>query len=94
MFVTDYRIWKNNLCSEIKQVFEKENKIDIYYNKYTCDIHKFQNSRPQVFTDKWLNDIQLKPKLRTFMYILFNNEYNTEEYVNICRPGEDRSLLA
>ncbi len=27
-------------------------------------------------------------------YILFKNEYNTEEYVIFCRPRQDRSLLA
>ncbi len=51
-----------------------------------------QNSLHEVFTDKWLNDIQLKPKLRT--YILFKNEYSTEEYVNFCGPRQDKSLLA
>ncbi len=51
-----------------------------------------QNSLHKVFTYKWLNDIQLKPKLRA--YILFKNEYNTEENVNCCRPRQDRSLLA
>ncbi len=51
-----------------------------------------QNSFHKVFTDKLLNDIQLKPKLRT--YILFKNEYSTQEYVKFCRPRQDRSLLA
>ncbi len=51
-----------------------------------------QNSLHKVFTDKWLNDIQLKRKLRT--YILFKNEYSTEQYVNFCIPRQDRSLLA
>ncbi len=26
--------------------------------------------------------------------ILFKNEYSTEQYVNFCRPRQDRSLLA
>ncbi len=51
-----------------------------------------QDSLHKLFTDKRLNDIQLKPKLRT--YILFKNEYSTEEYVTLCRPRQDRSLLA
>ncbi len=51
-----------------------------------------QNSLHKVFTDKWLNDIQLKPKLRT--YILFRNKCSTEEYIKLCRPRVDRSLLA
>ncbi len=76
---TDYRICKNNWSSEIKQLIKKVNNIDIYHNKRTCDIHEMQNSRHKVFTDKWLNDIQLKPKLRT--YILFKHEYSTEEYI-------------
>ncbi len=92
MFETDYRICNNNCCSEIKQIFGKINKIDIYHNKHTCDIHEMQNSLYNIFTDKWLNDIQLKSKLRT--YILFKNEYSKEEYVNFCRPRQDRSLLA
>ncbi len=92
MFENDYRICKNNWCSEIKQLFEKVNKIDIDHNKHTCDIHEMQNSLHKVFTDKLLNDIQLKPKLRT--YILFKNEYCTEQYVNFCRHRQDRSLLA
>ncbi len=90
MFETDYRICKNNWCSEIKQLFENVNKIHICNNKHTCDIHEMQNSLYKVFTDKWLN--QLKPKLRT--YILFKNEYCTEQYVNFCRHRQDRSLLA
>ncbi len=66
--------------------------IDIDHNKQTCDRHEMQNSLPKVFTDKWLDEIQLKPKLRT--YILFKNESNTEKYVIFCRPRQDRSLLA
>ncbi len=92
VFETDYRIYKNNWCSEIKQLFEKVNSIDIYHNKHTCDIHEMQISLHKVFTDQWLNDIQLKPKLRT--YILLKNKYSTEEYVTFCRPRQDRSLLA
>ncbi len=38
-----------------------------------------QNSLHKVFTHKCVNDIQLKLKLRT--YILFKNEYCTEEYI-------------
>ncbi len=51
VFETDYRIYKNNWCSEIKQLFEKVNSIDIYHNKHTCDIHEMQNSLHKVFTD-------------------------------------------
>ncbi len=92
MFETDYRICKDNWCSEIKQLFEKVNKIDIYHNKHTRNIHEMQNSLHKIFTDKWLNHIQLNSKLRT--YILFKNEYSTEEYVIFCSPRQDRSLLA
>ncbi len=91
VFETDYRICKNNWSSEIKQLFKKVNKIDIYHNKHICDIHEMQNSLHKVFIDKWLKYIQLKPKLR--IYILLKNEYSTE-YVNFCRSGHDRSLLA
>ncbi len=38
MFETDYGICKNNWCSEIKQLFENVNKIDIYHNKHTMTI--------------------------------------------------------
>ncbi len=51
-----------------------------------------QNSLYKVFADKWLNDIQIKPKLRT--YIVFKNEHSTEDYVTLCRPRQNRSLLA
>ncbi len=51
-----------------------------------------QNILHKVLTDKWVNVIQLKPKLRT--YILFKNKYSTEEYVNVWRPRQDNSLLA
>ncbi len=57
VFETYYRISKNNSCSEFKKHFEKVNKIDIYHNKNTCDIHEMQNSLHKLFTYKWYNDI-------------------------------------
>ncbi len=38
VFETDYRICKNNWCSEIKQLFEKVNKIDIYHNIHVINM--------------------------------------------------------
>ncbi len=60
VFENDYKICKNNWCSEIKWLFENVNKIDIYNNKHTSDIHEMLNSLHNLSTDKWLNDIQLK----------------------------------
>ncbi len=60
VFETEYGICNNIWCSEIKQLFEKVNKIYIYHNKHTCDIYKMLNNLHKVFTGKWLNDIQLK----------------------------------
>ena len=57
VFEVDYRKCKNNWCSEIKHMFEKINKSDIYDNKHVCHIHEIQQSLNKIFTDKWVNDV-------------------------------------
>ena len=44
------------------------------------------------YNEKWLNDIMLKPKLRTYIQIKHN--YETELYVKTNLPRNKRSLIA
>ncbi len=42
--------------------------------------------------DKWKNNLVNKPKLRT--YISFKEQFCTEDYVKLCIPRKERSMLA
>ncbi len=39
VFKIDYRNFNNNWCYEIKQLFAKAGKIELYNNQSLCDIH-------------------------------------------------------
>ena len=92
IFGYDYMKCKFNWSSDVKEIFMIAGHIDLFSNKSTCDIKCMKDSLTSHYSAKWLQDVQQKPKLRT--YILFKELYSTEQYVKFCLPRKERSLLA
>ncbi len=91
IFDYDHRICKN-WSREVKSLLAQIGEEDVYTNKSECDIDRITKSLNDSYHNEWRNNIQNKPKLRT--YILFKNNYDTEDYVKYCLPRLQRSLLA
>jgi hypothetical protein len=79
--------------SELAQIFESINAIDNFNRGETIDIKYAENKLQQNTLNKWLTDIQGKPKLRTYL-LIFKDDLETEEYVKYCTNRVQRSLLA
>ncbi len=57
VFEIDYRNCNYNWCYEIKQLFTKVGKIELYNNKSFCDIHDMQNTLQNIWTNNFENEI-------------------------------------
>ena len=79
-------------AAEIHAVFEEADFQYIYRNNLSCSITKIRKKLFVGFNEKWLNDIMLKPKLRTYVQIKHN--YETELYVKTNLARNQRSLIA
>ncbi len=64
----------------------------IYDEKIKCNIYELQQYMDDKWKEKWKSNLQIKPKVRT--YITFKDNHCTEKYVKVCLPRKERSLLA
>ena len=92
IFTWDYHHSNNNWGSEIKSIMENINMIGHFYNKTTVDLKFAENALNQKTSVTWKSELQIKPKLRT--YIKFKENFETECYVKFCMNRLQRSLLA
>ena len=92
IFLYDYNIKHNNWNSEIENMLESVNLLNIFQTKIMCDISLFQFKIRENLYNIWYDEIHKMPKLRT--YVLFKHEYKTEEYLKMYLPRSHRSLLA
>ena len=92
IFIWDLHHSNNNWGSEIKSIMENINMTDHFYNKTTVDLKLAENTLNQKTSLTWKSELQIKPKLRT--YIKFKENFETESYVKFCINRLQRSLLA
>ena len=92
IFLYDYNIKHNNWSSEIENILESVNLLNIFQTKIMCDISVFESKIRENLHNIWYDEIKKMPKLRT--YVLFKHEYKTEEYLKMYLPRSHRSLLA
>ncbi len=92
IFDYDYKLCKANWCYDMKQLFSNVNNNKIYDEKMICNIYELSQYIDDKWKAKWKSNLQIKPKLRT--YITFKNNYCTKKYVKECFPRKERSLLA
>ncbi len=81
-----------NWCHEMKLIFGKLDQLDVFNNKRSCNIEQTQMKNINVVNDEWKTNLYLKPKLRT--YVLFKQNYCTENYVKYCMSHQQRYLIA
>jgi len=92
VFLYDYDQCKDNWCFEMKLLFDKVEQLDVFNNKRSCNIEHTQMKNINLVNDEWKNNLYTKPKLRT--YVLFKENYCTENYVKYCMSRQQRSLIA
>ena len=92
IFEWDKGLQNSGWNSEIKQIFQSLDCLNCFENSNTIDIKYAENKLKENSLNKWLVDVQHKPKLRT--YVLFKDDLKTEDYVKYCTNREQRSLLA
>ncbi len=76
----------------MKQLFNVIGKMSIFEEKTSCNIRELQICNHNIWKDKWNFFLPNKPKLKT--YISFKEQYCTEDYVKLCIPRKERSMLA
>ncbi len=91
VFLYDYNLCKENWCHEMKLIFGKVEQLDVFKKKKSCNIEQTQMKNINVVNDEWNTNLYIKPKLRT--YVLFKENYCTENYVKYCMFRQQRSLI-
>ena len=92
IFNRDYRLCRNNWCSELKDVLNKLDLITFYDNKTTINMKTVKDKIHLYYSSVWVDSVQNVPKLRT--YIKFKTEFITESYVMFNLTKCERSMLA
>lgn len=98
VFNWEYSLNKNNWCKDVKSIFTKIGLEQLYIDKSVggMSLNKLlatcQNKLCEIENAKWKNNMNMQPKLRT--YVLFKSNYETELYVKLNLSIRHRSLLA
>ena len=92
IFDYDYNCLNNNWSSEVKQIFTKIDKIDLFLSKSLCDVEEAKDILFKVEIDKWEQTRYSKCKLR--YYNIFKTEFGVEDYVKLNLPKYKRSIIA
>ncbi len=92
VFLYDYNLCKENRCHEMKLIFGNVEQLDVFNDKRSCNIEQTQMKYINVVNDEWKTNVYIKPKLRT--YVLFKENYCTENYVKYFMSHQQRSLIA
>ena len=70
-FECDYRRNKKNWCSELQNILADITMTHIYQNKLRCNIDQAKINLSRLSETEWLNSIQNKPKLQTYILYIF-----------------------
>ncbi len=87
-----FYICKENWCLEIKLKFGKVEQLDVFNNKRSCNIEQTQMKNINVVNNEWKTNLYTTPKLRT--YVLFKENYCTENYMKYCISRQQRTFIA
>ncbi len=92
IFEKDFELCNKNWCYEFKCLCETLDITAIYINKEVVDLNIVRDKLKEVMISNWRDEVNSKPKLRTYVYIKDNVE--VENYVKYCYNRQNRSLLA
>lgn len=91
-FTADYNDNYENWTSSVREILSSINMVHIYNQKICCNLEVCRNALFQFAQTEWLNNMQSKPKLRT--YVKFKSDFKTESYVSNLYRRYQRSLVA
>ena len=83
VFNWDYSENNNNWCSDIENILESVNLLNLFNEKLICNIQIVKNAIYDSYENIWIENCRNKPKLRTC--IMFKNVFKTEPYVTITK---------
>ena len=92
VFDWDYSVNNNNWCSDIENILESVNLLNLFNEKRICNIQIVKNAIYDSYENIWIENWRNKTKLRT--YIMFKNVFKTEPYVMMHMSRLQRSLMA
>ena len=91
IFLWDYQLNENNWSSIMNIIFEQSNNSKIFYNLRECCIDSIYEKLMKHFASYGHDQIQYKPKLRTYITLKIN--FATELYVYQSLSKSRRSLM-
>ena len=92
IFNWEYEQNNKSWCCELKVIFNMIDMGQIYESQQPCDLSVTLKKLESLCESEWQMGLQNKPKLRTYRKI--KESYRTEEYLKMCLPRYQRSLLA
>ena len=93
VFIADYNSHteKNNWTQDLKMVHSTIGLANNFENKTVVNLSQAKDQIHLYYANKWSQDIQHVPKLRT--YRLFKSTFKTEEYIELNLKKNERSML-
>ncbi len=82
----------SNWSSELRAILTDINMVHIFDTRSVCNLSDIKQKCYEYDSNKWVVDINQKPKLRT--YVTFKNTLSTEAYVTSSMPKYQRSVYA
>ena len=92
VFLYDRSIMYNNWSSDIKSLLDRLDLEHVFENNRSCNITLFNDKCFKLTQENWLEQVNSKPKLRT--YKCFKSRVETEDYVKCFMSRAKRSLFA
>ena len=92
VFMMDKTICNKNWCAEIFSILSNLRLIDVFHNNSLVNIKDAERQLMELYKDNWEHQIQIIPKLRT--YVQFKEQYECESYVYKVKERAHLSILA
>ena len=92
VFEWDYNECNNNWCSDVKNIFEQIDMLDVFENQSVCNLSVAQAKFLELYKEQWPINVTDKVKLRT--YNRFKKAHKVENYIQLNLNRADRSIFA
>jgi hypothetical protein len=91
LFRSEHRKDIGGWCSDVESILDQIGLKLVYDEGIVCDLRECERRLRELLETEFLQDIQAKPKLRS--YIKFKQNFATEPYISMGLSRERRSLL-
>jgi hypothetical protein len=91
LFISEHSKDIGGWCSDVESILDQIGLKHVYDECIVCDLRECERRLRELLQNEFLQDIQAKPKLRS--YIKFKQNFATEPYISMGLSRERRSLL-